>query len=1071
MRICGNCGSEVMDGARYCPNCGFLLPAEIPEAFSCVNCGAKLNPGARFCRVCGHSLYGKKTPVHFAGAYENIEKKPEPVTTGKKPGLAEDISSSGSGKRKPKASWKKLLATVVAAILAVEVIFIRPWEEWGGKPVIPVVPTDATRESGGPGDEGEENSIDSKLAEYLDYFHVSASDLKAYANDPPEITADNSPYNPAMLDVSFTKEEYESAYTISREVSRENPEADFDEFGIHVDLKSWNLDSETDTLTVKRLPDKEDRVYGTELYSYDFSLASGQDKFYTDVEITIPLQGARDSLVNALYLNEDTGKWEQVYYDLGEDGNSYTVYMDHFTTESGQKDSFLEDIRKAGAGMQEYASAFYIRGGYFNKEKAEMVKYDSPEQMPLCVDLNTLTSYIQTHREDFRVLYRELDATGGIPAEAAFQEECASYGIWGDVSSTAATIVTCLSKTLSKSGAVPLRVAGILLSYHGTLLYYLRMSDQMHRGVDAEKIQESNFWGTCSLVATGIGLAAGWFAAPAAATVATGAAVISSIIFVGTTVSDLNQSYNDKRKPLGTPATIEEGAYHYQLMNGYAGLDIWGGGWAECLSRAFDKFRKDPVRLQKQIQKYYDTYIDYFWDKAGADTRRDYWYKYGSENITRQRDLKYFVLDTKFPDEVYSRRQKIFNILVDSIDYRGLSKESVRRGTITPLWKIAKDEGILDSEIGFDTLDEDTIKAYKDKARKVLYKNTNRIMYDLYLRESRNAMLETLSYIRNSLLPILNTTAVFYSKDKSLRKDQKIEESPYYRFLNSKGFYVRFYFAGARQLLHFDDANDTVEYLSLNPKKETDELLRARIWQYIKFSCPTEVTLDVDKSVGVGYYPPLESTKGIVKWEDSRELENDYGKDKVYRVPVEFGEEQEDSQVIYMVAERVYTDWLPTVFLYHYREGGKKNGEKIRLPVTVTDSYVSIDLPASTADQWLAEDEESSRTSIPPIRIKCSLKNTKPGDDIYGRVYSEGSEFLEYPSELAIRSSTWSAIMGLNTTADIGHGENATKPFFRYGTTGEGKKYLGIRFSAPYLIDEEGTKSEPMSFTMEFVEP
>ena len=88
MRICGNCGSEVMDGARYCPNCGFLLPAEIPEAFSCVNCGTKLNPGARFCRVCGHRLYGEKTPVHFAGAYENIEKKPEPVTTGKKPGLA-----------------------------------------------------------------------------------------------------------------------------------------------------------------------------------------------------------------------------------------------------------------------------------------------------------------------------------------------------------------------------------------------------------------------------------------------------------------------------------------------------------------------------------------------------------------------------------------------------------------------------------------------------------------------------------------------------------------------------------------------------------------------------------------------------------------------------------------------------------------------------------------------------------------------------------------------------------------------------------------------------------------------
>ena len=86
---CPECGKEVSDRAKSCPNCGFpieeevhkneqeyktdskderveeLPPEERPEMFECLQCGRKLPVGIEECVFCGRT-------------YRNINNNPEP---------------------------------------------------------------------------------------------------------------------------------------------------------------------------------------------------------------------------------------------------------------------------------------------------------------------------------------------------------------------------------------------------------------------------------------------------------------------------------------------------------------------------------------------------------------------------------------------------------------------------------------------------------------------------------------------------------------------------------------------------------------------------------------------------------------------------------------------------------------------------------------------------------------------------------------------------------------------------------------------------------------------------------
>ena len=60
---CPNCSFKVPDGAKFCTNCGQVMPeatlenklAPEPQARVCSNCGATLDSVGTFCTQCGHN--------------------------------------------------------------------------------------------------------------------------------------------------------------------------------------------------------------------------------------------------------------------------------------------------------------------------------------------------------------------------------------------------------------------------------------------------------------------------------------------------------------------------------------------------------------------------------------------------------------------------------------------------------------------------------------------------------------------------------------------------------------------------------------------------------------------------------------------------------------------------------------------------------------------------------------------------------------------------------------------------------------------------------------------------------
>ena len=73
---CPNCGAEVKEGTKFCPDCGKKIET---ENLKCPKCGAEVKPGAKFCPECGEKLVlaKKKCPKCGAEVKENAKFCPE----------------------------------------------------------------------------------------------------------------------------------------------------------------------------------------------------------------------------------------------------------------------------------------------------------------------------------------------------------------------------------------------------------------------------------------------------------------------------------------------------------------------------------------------------------------------------------------------------------------------------------------------------------------------------------------------------------------------------------------------------------------------------------------------------------------------------------------------------------------------------------------------------------------------------------------------------------------------------------------------------------------------------------
>lgn len=319
----------------------------------CTNCGTPLPEGADFCPECGARVSGTRQPGIVIdappGSTVTISDRPPAPGNGADPRTRSGVhsssasrgavepnrSSAGRGEAVPVRSSRSsrpeqagaaqgpktgrgtrfLSFILVVAMLAELGIagfkypgFLRSRESSGDGTSVSLRPT----ASAAPVPTGGSGGIGTPTGSGADAAFDEEED---------------SPFTEA-ISLRYTPEQIASAPAVTAEVSWQEPVVQAGE--VEVLLNSWNLDEETDTLVVKALPELSAGEEGWCIRAYDFSLASGQHEFPTDVAITIPRE-TEGLLGGCVWYNAAEDRWEDVYSEPTEDGAGYTLYVDHFS--------------------------------------------------------------------------------------------------------------------------------------------------------------------------------------------------------------------------------------------------------------------------------------------------------------------------------------------------------------------------------------------------------------------------------------------------------------------------------------------------------------------------------------------------------------------------------------------------------------------------------------------------------------------------------------------------------------------------------------------------------------------
>ncbi len=875
--FCENCGSPLRAGAKFCTECGFRLPEDGSGnqtdliADSAAEPAPPEQPAANEVR--------RAVPAHRAQKQKQSVCQPEKAGSRQEPVQRVPEQKSASGPKKSKGSTG--LAVFLSLLMAVEAAVAGfKYPGWFKKKEIN---TGNNAESNPTENTSTENNstayhLDQETAELLqpifDYAGITAADYEEYMNDPIEVTADNSPGNPAFIELSFSEDEYAAAKTLTAEVSPENPTADFSEFGIHADLKSWNLEHETDTLIVKQMSTKTDASTGATCYTYDYSLASGQSKFLTNVDITVPIEGDPDNLANIVTIDPDTGKWTEVYYSVSEDGRSCTFSLDHFTLitkmslEDGEKaianftytdgKSIFCQLSREGAAKYEETSHYLYNVGILNIPNFE--KYLEHDTVSAA---NVLEDFIKKNNNG---------EGGDIPAEAGMAQSVSWFGDKVDDAAFSETLRGLSKKALysEKASGTP----GSILTLIGIMIMGLRIVNQYTRGVDGKDIILSNKWGILGTVATITGL------------FLTGGNAAVVLAFVGCLIYLLSKyEQANETKPFTKPRTIEESAYQYYLTEygkqdkRYVPVQVSGDlsrkayakmlgnteaveaaasiasqadgtekTWTRLLKDVFEKYQKEPAVLGGVIELSYDLYVSRYWELEHSAEAKEACWKGGLERILKDGN-DYYYNSTDYSSDYF---QPVTSDPKKDAEKLGITLSEFRRRSdiqyatsglygknadaITAEWKsVAKYQYTPDSA---------EIQKYKEKARSDAFSLTMPILYTIYTDHYKQAVVDVRKKIYHEILPWLNTRLTFYWHDPAVKSGKMSTDSLYYQFFY-KSDTDRLTFAfdcDTNETLFLPGNKDSMTFeMFLYPNKSNNVLLETTIYNYMMWKGPKDV--------------------------------------------------------------------------------------------------------------------------------------------------------------------------------------------------------------------------------------
>lgn len=287
MKYCQGCGAELTPGELYCPECGHQVPQEQTQNTQPQNTviGKQYFPPSM-----QEKQPAQNTQTQQTDAYYQSPQNTAPVYKTK---------TAAARKRSPLMT---ILIVSLAIVLAVEGVISGVW--------FPGFFTGGSRGGGGV---------------------LSDSEIERLANEQPEPIDEAEYKTPVKVkDIvhSYTEEEINNAPATEMKVTIDDPKAEAGSFS--VDFDEWNLDND-DTFIVKELPVHKNEELGYTIKGYDFSLASGQSEFYTEVVVSVPRDPVEDERVTFITKNKETGKYERAYSEISEDGTKFLIYTTHFS--------------------------------------------------------------------------------------------------------------------------------------------------------------------------------------------------------------------------------------------------------------------------------------------------------------------------------------------------------------------------------------------------------------------------------------------------------------------------------------------------------------------------------------------------------------------------------------------------------------------------------------------------------------------------------------------------------------------------------------------------------------------
>jgi hypothetical protein len=750
-----------------------------------------------------------------------------------------------------------------------------------------------------------------------------------YLSTPEKViepTPENSPGNPRFIDVSFTEEEFRNSPAAAGVINPDTAAVLFSEQGVLVDVRGYNLHNPSDTLVVQTLPVKTDPTYGHELHTYNIFLTSGQDKFGTEVEVTLPIHNGPGSLRNVLWLNEKTGKWEEVFYTVADDGKSCTAYVDHFSFFSSEestddREQFYYDVTK------------YLKGAVF-------VEYDpsgiAPQAMKKVgvIQTDAFAKFLRKTSKNSENVYELLRRGDLVPTGSEFIEAIDLLGKGNDALSSIVTVENAMER-------IPDAVSntlGTAFTILGWVILDQREKDMTMRGITPQKVEEENRWsyywskvGTIGTIASVAKAAIEYAAAKLAisklaiAPAVAGATTIGSICgwacligFAASKVYTLTQDELSLKCPYGTPVTLEEGAYHEYMYYDNVGplqklgiksnvpLNGLGKGWAEAINAIRDANPNATSidDVSEQIKQLYEEYVNYFWtdlpDNQKMLTWHTYLYRASLEICDFCNSISSRITDPITEEYLFN---KVPNLPSDFDEYRRLfdivcMKAKVIRlnndGRMSPIYNVINlsDFNSVSGEARFnDRYVLAQSKDYKYRAMEALMHQTNHVILDIIEKDFHKRALEARTKIREEVLPTMNTTLYFYAVDESLKKDETVLHSKYYGYdsvsmKNDPNLLCEMKFKGSRTPL-FRAKNDTgAPYcLDLKTSDKDEKVGKSTVFHYLQYGAPDSVDIKAPN------YGNLKDLVGYVQMAKAKpyDVPNSNGlMERGFRVPVTF---------------------------------------------------------------------------------------------------------------------------------------------------------------------------------------